>query len=216
MTMPATVTQRAAGRLRWRLLATWMAMLLLVSGVNVAPTSGQSSFGRESRLKAAFVYNFTLFAQWPTNAFVGDDDPFVIGVIGRDPFDGNLEPLVQDKRVAGHLLKVMAISAADAVHLASVRAHLLFVARSESSRAGSLVEQVRRLPILTISDIPEFAHLGGMIEMYEEGGTLRFAINPASAEQAGLTISSRLLTLARITATAARTSGLPSIGDHTQ
>jgi hypothetical protein len=191
-----TRSQRIQGRLR-RLRTAWTLLALLI-GLNEAPTSGQSAVGPELRLKAAFVYNFTMFAQWPADAFVGGGDPLIIGVVGRDPFEGNLELLLEGKHVGGRSFKVIAIGAADAVHLAGVRAHLLFISRSEGSRASELLHQVRTLPILTVSEIPEFADRGGMIEMYEDTGTLRFAINPTAAKGAGLKISSKLLALARI------------------
>ena len=119
--------------------------------------------------------------------------------MGRDPFNGNLEHLLDGKSVGGHPLRVVSISAASQVDLARVHAHLLFVARSEGLNVKSFVQQVRTSPILTVSEIPEFARLGGMIEVFEEDGNLRFEINRVSAEQAGLKLSSKLLALARIT-----------------
>ena len=193
------LTRTSPALMRWpqlRRLAAGALFSVLISGVTVAPASAQSL---ESRLRASFLYNFTLFVEWPAGAFVSATDALVIAIVGRDPFEGNLERLLDGKKVAGHSIKVVSISLTDQKDLARVRAHLLFVARSEGRSAGSLVEQIRTSPILTVSDIPEFAHLGGMIEFFEEEGTLRFEINQRSAEQAGLKLSSRLLSLARIT-----------------
>jgi hypothetical protein len=180
-----------------------LLMLLLVSCMTAERAGAQSSLGRESRLKAAYLYKFTLFVEWPAAAFAGGDDPLVIAIVGRDPFDGNLELLLEGKRVHDHPFKVVPVRTGE---LERTRPHLLFVARSEGQRAGSLFEQVRMLPILTVSDMPEFAHRGGMIEVFEEDGTLRFEINRAPVDQAGLKISSQLLSLARITVTSLWTS----------
>ena len=181
-----------------RLVAVAILTVLLNSRAAVAPASAQS-FSTEFRLKAAFLFNFAQFVQWPTPAFASDTDPLVIAIVGRDPFDGNLEHLLDGKSVGGHPLRVLSISPANQVDLARMHAHLLFVARSEGLSVKGFVQQIRTSPILTVSEIPEFARLGGMIEVFEEDGNLHFEINRVSAEQAGLKLSSKLLALARIT-----------------
>jgi hypothetical protein len=172
--------------------------VVLVSHMGGTPVHAQS-FSTEVRVKAALLYNFAQFVEWPDRVFVSATDPLVFAIVGRDPFDGHLQRLLDGKSVNGHPIKIVAISQADQADLSGVHAHLLFLARSEDRGASRLVQQIRTSPILTVSEIPSFARLGGMIEVFEEDGSVRFEINRMSAEEAGLKLSSRLLALARIT-----------------
>ena len=153
----------------------------------------QSPALTEYDLKAAFLYHFARFVEWPTNAFSNATSPFVIGVLGDSPFDDKLDRLVQKKDINGHPFVVRAMRAP----VEAKNCHLLFICDSERKRVGEIIRLVRDAPVLTVSDIDHFLTADGMIELMMEGNKVRFAINNAAAKQAGLRISTKLLSLSK-------------------
>jgi hypothetical protein len=146
----------------------------------------------EYELKAAFLFNFTQFVEWPTNAFESEMDPIVIGVLGPDPFGSTLDDLVQDESVHGRKLKVERYSGASEIK----RPHILFVSKSLAAQWPEILRRTQGRPILTVSDIDRFSTRGGMIQLVTERNLVRIRINPDSARRADLNISSKLLRLA--------------------
>ncbi|MGA3067335.1 MAG: YfiR family protein [Tepidisphaeraceae bacterium] len=149
---------------------------------------------REYQVKAAFIYNFAQFIQWPDKAFSDSSSPFVVGVIGQDPFGENLEDAMRDKTIAGRPVEVRHMDSPDQIP----SCHLLFIPASEDDQLDDIFKWVADRPILTIGETPKFLDAGGTIQFLIEDGKIRFAINPDSAARAGLRISSKLMSLARI------------------
>lgn len=156
-----------------------------------AHTSRPAKISREYLIKAAILYNFAKFAEWPKTAFRDDKSPLRICVIGEDPFGPALNSL-QGKTVrnrelaAGHITKVEDAAAC----------HILFVSASESERLDTILAKVGALPILTVADINRFAYSGGIIALKEVDKRSRIEVNLGAADQAGLKLSSKLLRLA--------------------
>jgi hypothetical protein len=150
--------------------------------------------GREYQVKAAFVYNFALFTEWPDRAFADKDSPFVVAVIGTDPFGSFLQQTLQNKTIAGRPVILRHIDTADQIS----GCQLLFVPASEDDHLDDIFKQVADQPILTIGESDKFLDAGGTIRFLLEDGKIRFEISPDSAAKAGLRISSKLLSLAKI------------------
>jgi hypothetical protein len=164
---------------------------LLGGFVCVLPARAQS---KEYQLKAAFLYNFIQFVDWPPSAFPSPDAPLRIGILGDDPFGAALDGVVQNESVDNHPLAVVRSN-----NIADLQdCQLIFVSQSEGGHLGQILSSIDSRPVLTVSDIDHFAQAGGDIGFFLSGGKVRFAINPGSARQSGLRISSQLLTLGRI------------------
>jgi len=146
------------------------------------------------QLKAAFLYNFAKFVEWPPQTFKGASDPIAICVLGRDPVADALRQVVNGKAIEGRTLSVREIP--DAQHAAGCQ--VLFIAGFDQKRALSILEALRGSAILTVGDAEGFASEGGIIELKMDAGRMRFQINIGAAAQARLGISSKLLSLAEI------------------
>jgi hypothetical protein len=144
-----------------------------------------------NQIKAVFLYNFTQFVTWPPTAFVNDNSPFVIGVLGSDPFGTYLEKVVEGEKVSGRPIVIRRYS-----HVNEVKnCHILFVTRENT---GDAVRELNGRSVLTVSDKQNFARDGGMIGFYLEKNKIRLQINPKTAKEANLAISSKLLRLANL------------------
>jgi len=156
-----------------------------------------SSNSSEYLIKAGFIFNFAKFVDWPPGTFAQPDSPIVIGILGTDPFGAIIDQIVQDKKIGGRGFVVKRLKwGTDLKDLKECK--ILFVGASERVHIDELVQIVRGLPILTVGETPGFAEHGGVIRLVLEDNRVRFEVNVDAARQAGLTISSRLLTLARI------------------
>ena len=156
-----------------------------------------SSNSSEYLIKAGFIFNFAKFVEWPQSTFSQPDSPIVIGILGTDPFGSIIDQIVQDKKIGGRGIVIKRLKwGADSKDLKECK--ILFVGASERAHLDELVQTLRGLPILTVGETPGFAERGGVIRLVLEDNRVRFEVNVDAARQSGLTISSRLLTLARI------------------
>jgi len=157
-----------------------------------SPASAQTATA--PALKAAFLYNFAKFTEWPADA-LAPGDPLVLCVINDRDVSDMLVQLTQGRAIDGHQLVVSTIKP-DSSTLASCR--LLFVSGLDATRSSALIELVSGKPVLTVSDLDRFAPLGGIADFFVEKGTMRFSINLEAAQRNGIRLSSKLLSLARI------------------
>ena len=149
---------------------------------------------REYLIKAAFVYNFAKFTEWPAAA-LPDDSAVRICVLGEDPFGPALQT-IDGKSIKGRALVVQRIAAAED----APGCHVVFVSASEQERLAGILQALGGQPILTIADIPDFTRAGGIITLKtNKQQQVRFEINVAVAKRAGLRLSARLLNLAELT-----------------
>ena len=156
-----------------------------------------SSDSSEYLIKAGFIFNFAKFVEWPTSAFAQPDSPIVIGILGTDPFGTIIDQIVQDKKIGARGFVVKRLKwGSDVKDLKDCK--ILFVSASEKAHMDELLQIVKGLPVLTVGETPGFAERGGVIRFVLEDNRVRFEVNVEAAHQAELTISSRLLTLARI------------------
>ncbi len=160
----------------------------------LAMTATAQSRAPEYKVKAAFLYNFAKFVEWPAQAFSNSSTPFRICVVGRDPFGDTLTSIVQGKSISGHaILSLQVQSPAEARSC-----HVLFLSQSDPETLRQSLERLRGLPILTVGESTDFLPLGGMINFVLEEDRVRFEINLGAAEQHHLKLSSKLLAVARV------------------
>jgi hypothetical protein len=179
----------------WLLIVT--TCLLSAMALGGRAEGVDTSDSSEYLIKAGFIYNFAKLVEWPTSAFAQPDSPFVIGILGNDPFGATLDTIVADKKIDGRAFAVRRLRwSKDSKDLKGC--NILFVSSSEKEHIDSVVETMKGLPILTIGDAPGFAKRGGIINFTLEDNKVRFEVNVEAAKHADLTISSRLLTLAKI------------------
>jgi hypothetical protein len=146
----------------------------------------------ENEIKAAFLYNFTKYIEWPASAARGGD-PFRLCVLADAQFTRALDQIIAGETVAGRPLTRTEPHSVNDVRLCA----LLYVGHGYAQRGAPLVAAVRRLPVLTVGDSPRFVEEGGAIAFVLENNRVRFDISPAIAQRAGLVVSSKLLRVAR-------------------
>jgi hypothetical protein len=169
-------------------------ILLMVLGWLAPATRGQDSISEE-QVKAAFLYNFARFTEWPASAFAESATPITLGVVGNDAFANTLATLLKEKKAHGRSFIVEKVGSVSQ----ATGAHILFVAKEESRKATQFATTLRKQPVLLVGESEDFLQDGGTINLLREDKQLRFDINVATAEQNQLTISSHLLRLARKT-----------------
>lgn len=157
-----------------------------------APAAHAQEAYREYDVKAAFLYNFVKFVEWPAAAFRDDRSPIEICVFGTDPFGQSLGDVVKGETVGGRGLTVRRPASLGSFE----GCHVLFVCASERERISEVLAAAGRRPVLTVADSEGFLRAGGMINFILDEGRVRFRINEAPAERVRLTISSKLLRLA--------------------
>jgi len=194
-----TRPQQKSSHLRrnWtRHLPSLLLLFLVLSTGMLGPETAraQSDGNREYQIKAAFLFNFVQFVRWPETAFPSSDAPFYVGVLGDDPFGSVLDDTVQGETINGHRLMVIRSPRIEELK----DCQMIFVCRSEGSRVDAILSQLNSRPILTVSEIENFADKGGDINFYLSSDKVRFEINPRAARQCGLKISSQLLSLGKI------------------
>jgi len=179
---------RSAGRV----IAAWLCCVLAF--VATAPGADGAETAPEYQLKAVFLYNFTRFVEWPPQAFTAPGEPFVIGILGDDPFGARLDDVVRNERVGEHPLIVRRFRNAEEIR----DCRMLFIGRSESVELERVVAGLDHRPVLIVSEIDGSAERGAMIQFATESSHVRLRINADAARGAGLVISSKLLHLAEI------------------
>lgn len=154
----------------------------------------QSQEISEYEIKAAFLYNFAKFVEWPDELFLDPNAPFVFGVLGHDPFGQILEQTIGGKYIQGRRLEIDRFKRCEDIQYC----HILFIALSEKECIEEIVEKVNRFGVLTVGDMEGFAERGGVINFFMKENKVRLCINPNAAERANLKISSKLLNVSQI------------------
>lgn len=150
----------------------------------------------EDQVKAAFVYNFAKFVEWPDTAFDNKDAPLLLCIVGKDKVGAALQ-LLEQREVQGRELHVSLLPNGSKDSFKGVRCHILFIAGSEVARQQEIVQQFLDAPVLTVADNLDFVKQGGMISLYVEEQRVQFAINQNATHNNGLKLSARMLQLAR-------------------
>src|SRR5215469_9211878 len=147
---------------------------------------------QEYQIKAAFLFNFAKFVEWPRDAFPQSNSPIVIGVLGQNVFGHYLEDTIRNKTVQNRTIVIKEFKSADE----AAHCHILFVSGSMKDNLTNVIDNLHNASILTVSDTDQFIEAGGMVNFVIEDNKIRFQINDEAAKKAGLKISSKLLSLA--------------------
>jgi hypothetical protein len=144
------------------------------------------------QVKAAFLYNFAKFVDWPSEAFSTADSPLVLGILGEGPVGRAAVQSLADKKVKGRRLEVRLLSGIEEAR----KCHILYISADEQPRLAWILDFLHGSSILTVSGIERFAERGGCIGLITVEQKIRFEINLEATRKAGLVVSSQLLALA--------------------
>jgi hypothetical protein len=158
------------------------------------PASAQVPRAPEFSLKAAYLFNFTQFIEWPSGSFASRHAPIVIGVLGEDPFGAELDEAVRGKTVCGRSFQIRRSRRLE--DLADCQ--VVYIGGSEARRVPELLAELNKRSALTVSDVDRFAERGGVISLYMDDSKVRFKINLDAASRAGLKVSAQLLKLGKV------------------
>ncbi len=176
-----------------RLRCAALGVVVLLAGRAIAleqsTAAPADSTEVETRVKAAFIYNFARFVAWPPRSNAG---PVRIGVMGRGDLTAPLEDAVRGKSVGGRTIQITPVENAGEAESCEI----LLIERSESKHSREIAEALAGKPVLTVSDEESGSKDGIMIAFQLVDESVRFRINQEAAERAGLKISSQLLKVA--------------------
>jgi len=204
---PFTATCRLINRLR--LLSTGRSecarrfatsvlgfcLACILSHTAIAQSGNEAVINREHTLKALFIYNFGSYVEWPPTTSTNDGRPFVIGILGSTPVESTLREIAVTKTINGRRIVIQRFASADAVKPCQI----LFIASNSSPQVQQqVVEKLQREPVLIVGESKGFALHGAVVNFYLEANKIRFEINVDAARRHHLTISSKLLALAKI------------------
>jgi hypothetical protein len=183
--------QRCQARpwVRWlaRVLCGWCLLASLAAGL------AQDSVSKEYQIKAAYLYNFAKFVEWPAESFTNSQSPLVIGVFGQNPFGDEFQMIAKDHKINGRDIVFKPVStAAEAQGV-----HLIFFGATEDDHVAETLAALKNAHVLAVGESDKFIAAGGDINFVREADKVRFEINAAAAGRHGLKISAQLLKLAK-------------------
>jgi hypothetical protein len=166
----------------------------MVAVLSLALLCGDAQPSQEYKVKAAFIYNFARFIEWPPSVFPSADAPFVIAVLGIDPFNGALEQAVNGKAVGTRRVEIRHFESVDKIG----DCQILFVPVTDDASEANAIGKVKNNHVLTIGESDSFDVNGGCLQFFEQDNKVRFEISTDATDQSQVRISSKLLKLARI------------------
>ena len=198
---------RNTGNLHSALLLLVLCVCLRLIATQIAFADTSSAKYKEYEVKAAFIFNFLKFIDWPEEKTAANNNKIIIGIIGEDPF-GPATDVFKGKSIEEHKLLLTRFEGIEQIkkmpekeknkHLDEIKTcHLLFICQSEQKQLRDIIEIVHDSSVLTIADTDGFIEAGGIINLFTEENKIRFDINQAAAENTGLKIRSQLLRLAK-------------------
>ncbi|HEU5135716.1 MAG TPA: YfiR family protein [Steroidobacteraceae bacterium] len=173
---------------RWLLGAACVLAASVCSGTLSAPPAA------EYQVKAAYLFNFGQFVEWPQHAYASPAAPFVIGIVGEDPFGKTLDDVIAGESFGGRPLVVRRFGSSEDISACNI----LFIGSSEAGRLEKLLKLLQGRSVLTVTDIAGAERRGAIIALYNENKRIRMRINVAAARASNLVISSKLLRPAEI------------------
>lgn len=174
-----------------RISAAVLVAFLTLTGTNSAP--GQGNESSEYQVKAAFLYHFSQFVDWPDGTFKDGSSPLVYCTIGEDPFHGALDASISGKAIGARPLQVTHFQQPQEFR----GCQIVFIGAGDKKLAARVLTSLKGTPVLTVGESQNFVQDGGMIGFLLEENKIRFEINLDAAEHAKLKLSSRLLALAK-------------------
>ncbi|HSS98748.1 MAG TPA: YfiR family protein [Terriglobales bacterium] len=168
---------------------------LAIMGLLIAASNlwAQNPKPTEYQVKAAYLYNFGRFVEWPANA-AGKGELFNVCVFGKDPFGPVLDHALAGETIGGKSVVARRIS----LPQESGNCQILFLSSAEEGLLNKIIEAANKEAVLTVSDMPQFSERGGMVQFVVENNRIRFEVNLTAAQNAGLTLRSELLRVATV------------------
>lgn len=176
-------------RVGWPILMC-ISILAMGPGGQRAPAQVLSDY----QVKAAYLYNFAKFIQWPAEAFASDQSPLLLCIVGEDPFGPSLDGIAQGKTINGHAFVVRRTTNLDDIKVCQI----IFTGSSDKRKISAVLQRLKGSSTLAVGESRDFAGMGGGIQFYLENDRVRFSINVDALQRAHLTASSKLLALAKI------------------
>jgi hypothetical protein len=165
-----------------------VALALFLAG---APPGNAAESPSEYQVKAAYLYNFAKFIHWPDSSFSDAKAPLIIGVLGKNPFNGELNQLIS-RTVRNRPIEIK--------HFKTVKdvfnCHLLYISPSGASELDETLKVLGTKPIITVGEDNKFARQGGVIQFVTKRGRLRFIFNLEITKANDIKVDSQLLSLA--------------------
>jgi hypothetical protein len=176
--------------------AASLTAVLAIGTLTSAQTIEQAAvINREYSIKAGFLYHFLNYVEWPARTMPGGKQPFVIGIVGANPFGTALEKIAHTKEVAGHPIEVRVLKPTDNF----AGCHIVFVPLSvPSDQQTGVLKASQSAGALVVGETDDFIVRGGHIQFFLEGNKVRFAFSDELTKRADLKVSSKLLALAKI------------------
>jgi hypothetical protein len=196
--MTQTFMQCPSQKKMLRAQRAWLSIFLFLSAVAMmlAPEKirAQAEVPKEYQIKAAFLFHFAQFVEWPYLDSTNADTSFRIGVLGDNPFGSALNEIVKGETIANRPVTILYSHHAEDLK----DCQIVFISKSEKAHLPRVLDELKGGKILTVSEIENFAKSGGVINFYLENDKVHFEINPNAAEREKLKISSQLLQLGKI------------------
>lgn len=171
-------------------IACFLSLMSMMAICHAAPADEAEQL--ENRIKAAFLYKFTSYVDWPEGSFAAPDTPITIAVLGNEAVAAELRDIVADRAVQGRPIRAIRIGTEEQFD----GIHILFIGSSAASRLERVAQAVRPHPTLMVTDFAGALTRGSMINFVLADRRLRFEISLPAVENSGLRLSSRLLAVA--------------------
>jgi len=167
---------------------------LIVLMAATCPARGEDPGFDEYQVKAAFLYNFAKFVEWPPGTFPNSTDPIGICIVGQNPFGLTVDDMVRGKKIGDRSFAVRSVPDTQQAN----RCQIIFISALERKRTRALLDALKGAAVLTVGETDDFTALGGIIGFKLDGTRVRIQIAVEAAEHTRLRISSKLLGLAEI------------------
>lgn len=187
----------------WRGLAAALVLAASLPGQAQAPSAGELQL----RIEGAFLVNFVRYTEWPAQRFAGPGSPYLVSVVGDADAASAIAAVataagtIRGRRIVVRQVpfgaRMTATARRESIHRLR-DSHLVFVAGGDSADARLVLRAVKDAPVLTVSDVPGFAAGGGMLGLVRSGRTLAIEANPAAIRASGISVSAKVLKLARL------------------
>ena len=170
----------------------WVPIIALVF-VSLCPYVSYAQIVSEDQVKAAYLYNFAKFVEWPAGQFMSPSAPIRLCVLGNPAIEFELDQVIKGRNIAGRPIAILAVHNGDQIS----GCQILFVDSSEDRQARHIIEVLRDKGVLTVGETEGFIEKGGIINFVVQDDHIQFEVNHKAANQSGLHVSSRLLSVAR-------------------
>ncbi len=158
----------------------------------LGPQSDAQSLS-DYQVKAAYMYSFAKFISWPEGTFATARDPIRLCILNDEPFQSQLGQIVKGKSIDGHPVLVIPVQNREQAR----GCNELFISSADSRNTSQILESLQGTSVLTIGEAKDFVQEGGILSFVLQGDHVRFQVNRKAANQAGLRMSSQLLSVAQ-------------------